>query len=103
MEKQFAFFLMGEGFDPQRDQVVWRTPGLVTRIYTVRDLEQACQLAATCAAQGVGAIELCGAFGQAGARRVRQAAGEQVAVGYVTHDPEQDPLFLAFWGEGTPG
>ena len=99
MEKQFAFFLMGPDYDPGRHRATFQTPGMTTHIYTVGNLAEACALAAQCAAQGVGAIELCGAFGPAGARAVRRAAGEGVAVGYVTHDPDQDPLFAAFWGD----
>ena len=57
-------------------------------------------LARRLAADGtVPRIELCGAFGPEGARAVRQAAGESVAVGYVVHDPSQDPVFEAFWGK----
>ncbi len=98
MKKQFAFFLMGKDYQTGRDQATFETPGMITHIYTVHSLPEACALAAQCAAQGVGAIELCSAFGQAGAREIRQAAGEGVAVGYVVHDPDQDPVFAAFWG-----
>ena len=99
MKKQFAFFLLGREYDTGRDRATFETPGMVTYIYTVHSLPEACALAAGCAAQGVGAIELCGAFGPEGARAVRQAAGESVAVGYVVHDPSQDPVFEAFWGK----
>ena len=99
MKKQFAFFLLGREYDTGRHRATFETPGMVTYIYTVHSLPEACALAAGCAAQGVGAIELCGAFGPEGARAVRQAAGESVAVGYVVHDPSQDPVFEAFWGK----
>ena len=43
-------------------------------------------------------IELCGAFGEEGARRVIDATGGTLAVGYVVHFPEQDGLFKAVFG-----
>ena len=47
------------------------------------------------AEEGIGCIELCGAFGPDGARQVIEATGGRIPVGYVTHFPEQDPLFRA--------
>ena len=43
-------------------------------------------------------IELCGAFGEEGARRVIEATGGKVPVGYVTHLPQQDALYAAVFG-----
>ena len=100
MKKQFAFFLMGREYDTGRDRATFETPGMITHIYTVHSLPEACALAAGCAAQGVGAIELCGAFGEAGARRVMQATGGRIPVGYVTHAAEMDPVFEAAFGSG---
>ena len=48
--------------------------------------------------QGVKAIELCGAFGEDGARKIIEATGHEVAVGFVTHFPEDDELFRKAWG-----
>lgn len=50
--------------------------------------------------EGIGCIELCGAFGEAGARRVMQATGGRIPVGYVTHAAEMDPVFEAAFGSG---
>ena len=43
-------------------------------------------------------IELCGAFGEAGARAVIVATRNQVPVGFVTHLPEQEELFRKTFG-----
>ena len=45
--------------------------------------------------QGVGCIELCGAFGPDGARRIIEATGNRIPVGYVTHLPEQEAVYRA--------
>ena len=47
------------------------------------------------------AIELCGAFGEEGARRIIEATGHSIAVGYVTHFPEDDELFLQTFGKSS--
>ena len=49
--------------------------------------------------EGVDCIELCGAFEEEGARRVIEATGNKVPVGYVVHLPSQDPLFQALFGK----
>ncbi|WP_368295957.1 DUF6506 family protein, partial [Enterocloster citroniae] len=41
----------------------------------------------------------CGAFEEEGARRVIEATGNKVPVGYVVHLPSQDPLFQALFGK----
>ena len=95
MKKQFAFILMGAHYDPQTHQAVFETDDQLTYIYTVPDLAAAEALAARLAEQGVGAIELCGAFGPQGARCVSQAVQNSIPVGYVTHLPEQDAVYRA--------
>ena len=53
----------------------------------------------TCAEDGVGAIEVCGAFGKEWADKIIAATGNKVAVGYVVHNPEQDELFRQFFAK----
>ena len=96
--KKFAFLLMGAHYDPTADRAVFETARGLTAIRTVRSLDEAAALAVSLADEGYGAIELCGAFGEAGARRLIEATGGRVAVGYVVHLPEQDALFDAFFG-----
>ena len=98
MKKQFAFILMGSAYDPACHQARFETEAKVTHIRTVRDMEEAGRLARQLADEGVGAIELCGAFGKEGAAKITQITGGKIAVGYVVHEPEQDPLFAAFFG-----
>ena len=59
------------------------------------DLPAACAAARALAEEGIGCIELCGAFGPQGARCVSQAVQNSIPVGYVTHLPEQDVVYRA--------
>ncbi len=96
MQVKFAFLIMGS-FDPGRDCA--SICAGEARMIGVPDIDAACEQAALLKAEGVGCIELCGAFGEQGARRVIEATGGSIPVGYVTHLPEQDALFRAAFGE----
>lgn len=92
---KFAYLIMG-GFSPKEDSAAF--PGGDVRMVGVSSLEEACDAAAGLAAWGVDCIELCGAFGEEGARAVIAATQGKVPVGYVVHLPEQDGLFQALFG-----
>ena len=47
----------------------------------------------------MGCIELCGAFGEEGARAVIEATKNRIPIGYVTHLPEQDNVYEAVFGK----
>ena len=63
---RFAFILMG-AFDAERDRAA--IGGGAAESAGVSNLEEACAAAKRLCASGVGCIELCGAFGLAGAGR----------------------------------
>lgn len=98
MKKKFAFLLMGPHYDPSQHQAVFETERQFTYIYTVKDFEQARQKVQELMHEGVGAIELCGAFGKEGAQELTQLTQNKIAIGYIVHDPSQDSLFDAFFG-----
>lgn len=97
MKKKFAFILMETHYDPRKHRAEFETEKQITYILTVNNMEDAVAQATACAQDGVGAIELCGAFGKEGAAKIIEATSNRVAVGYVVHNPEQDPLFDAFF------
>lgn len=97
MKKKFAFLLMGEHYDIQAHQSTYETEKQITYICTLKNQEEACAKAVQLKEEGVGAIELCGAFGEQGAQQMIELTGGTVAVGYVTHFKEQDHLFEAFF------
>lgn len=69
------------------------------QIIGVTSLEEAAAAAKSLQAEGVGCIELCGAFGEAGAKAIIEATGGNLPVGFVTHLPEQDGVYAAAFGE----
>lgn len=64
----------------------------------VRNIEEACGEAATLERDGIGCIELCGAFGEEGARRVMEATGTRIPVGFVVNLPEMDETYARAFG-----
>ncbi len=69
------------------------------QIIGVTSLEEAVAAANALQAEGVGCIELCGAFGEAGAKAILEATGGKLPIGYVTHLPEQNDVYAAAFGE----
>lgn len=96
--KKYAFVLMGN-YDPARHTAEFASENSLTRICTVRRPEEAERTVLALQAEGFGAVELCGAFGPGRAERLIQLTGGTMAIGYVTHDPAQDHLFRAFFGD----
>lgn len=99
MKKKFAFLLMGGHYDPEKHQACFETENQISYIFTVRNFEEACQRVSLLQKDGVGAIELCGAFGPEKAQQLIEQTGNQIAIGYMTHNAEQDPLFASFFSE----
>lgn len=93
---KFAFLIMGEAFSACTDTAEIHNG--TARMIGVANIEQACAQAKLLLDEGVDCIELCGAFEAAGAKRIIDATGNRIPVGYVTHLPEQDALFTALFG-----
>lgn len=87
---KFAFLIMGN-FDSKLDRAVIHDGK--ARIIGVADIEDAAQAAAELYKNGIDCIELCGAFGEEGARKIIAATNNEIPVGYVTHLPEQDEVY----------
>lgn len=93
--KKYAMMLMNEDFTSQDTQL--HVPGIEHHIFTVCSADQAIKLAKKLAKEGFGAIEVCGAFGEELAKRMHQATGEIVPVGYVKYPKEQEKSLQIFW------
>lgn len=87
---KFAFIIMGS-FDVEQDQAMIH--GGLARIIGVANLDEACNIAKKLVAEGVDCIELCGAFGIDGTKRIIAATQNRIPVGYVSHLPEQDEIY----------
>ena len=96
MKKKFASILMGGGYRAEH-HAVFETEGCDTYIYTVQDFEAAKKLIQRLCAEGFGAVELCGAFGEEKARELIALTEGKLAIGFSVHFPEQDELFDRFF------
>ncbi len=72
---KFAFLILGD-FRPEADRAAIH--GGAAQMRGVSTLEGACAAAQELLEQGVGCIELCGAFGPDGARRIIEATGNRI-------------------------
>lgn len=89
---KFAFIIMGN-FDKNQDKAVIHE-GLA-QIIGVSNLEEACAAAKELQDNGIDCIELCGAFGENGAKKVIDATQNKIPIGFITHLPEQDAVYEA--------
>ena len=64
----------------------------------VRDVDEGCSEAVRLVKDGIGCIELCGAFGVDGCRRVIETTVGTIPVGYITRPPEMDAAYARAFG-----
>ena len=99
MKKKFAFLLMGAHYDPEIHQAAFETARQITYIYSVKNFDEAIHKVGELEAEGVSAIELCGAFGPEKANQLAGLTGNKIAIGYVTHDPVMGDAIAGFFSE----
>lgn len=87
---RFAFLIMGN-FDSAIDKT--EICGGAAEMIGVKSIEDAMEVARNLKNEGIGCIELCGAFGEEGARKIIEATGNELPVCYCTHLKEQDEIF----------
>ena len=68
-------------------------------ILTVKNPEEAIELAKRLKEEGFGAIEVCGAFGAELAKKMYEATDKTVPVGYVFTPEDELPQAVKFWSE----
>lgn len=95
---RFAFIFINEGLGSIERTSVRNGDSLFVG---VRNVDEACTEAEAMERDGVGCIELCGSFGEEGARRVMEATGRRIPVGYITHLPEMDGAYAKAFGGQT--
>lgn len=91
--------VMGAHYTPEKHHAEFETEKQITYIVSVKDPDEAYAKVMELKDMGVGAIELCGAFGPDMTRKIIEMTGGDIAVGYVTHFSEQDDVFAAFFGK----
>ena len=95
--KKFAVIEMGPHYIPETHRAQFDLPAMTMYLRTVRNFEEAMACVDELAADGVGCIELCGAFGPEKARTLIERTDGKIAIGYSTNFPEQDDMFQQFF------
>ena len=94
---KFAFLIMGD-FDPETDHVSMHTGE--AQMIGVSSVEEAKKVAERLLNEGIDCIELCGAFGETGAKEIVNATENKIPVGYAVHLPEQDEIYARVFPNG---
>ena len=95
--KTFAYILMDTHTNPAIHKTEFNTKFVNISICTVRNFEEAKEKIVNLWQEGYGAIELCGAFGRSRAQELISLTNNEIAIGYVTNEPEQNELVAKFW------
>lgn len=93
---KFAFLIMGD-FSCEIDHAEIHQG--TAQIIGVANMEEAVNMARQLQKAGIDCIELCGAFGEEGARKIIEATENKLPVGYVTHLYEQEEIYRAVFSK----
>lgn len=88
----FAYLVMGP-FDSRTDRAAIHDS--MIQVIGVADVQDAIAVAKELQEQGISCIELCGAFGPENAKKIIDATGNTIPIGFATHLPEQEALYQA--------
>lgn len=88
----FAYLVMGP-FDSRTDRAAIHD-GMI-QVIGVADVQDAIAVAKELQEEGISCIELCGAFGPENAKKIIDATGNTIPIGFATHLPEQEALYQA--------
>ena len=88
----FAYLVMGP-FDSRTDRAAIHD-GMV-QVIGVADVQDAIAVAKELQEQGISCIELCGAFGPENAKKIIDATGNTIPIGFASHLTEQEALYQA--------
>jgi hypothetical protein len=84
----YLFIFVTPGCDPAVHRSVMQTPLGPATTVGAGSVDQACEVAAAAVASGeADFIEVCGAFGEDGCRKVMAAVDGKVPVGYIAYFP----------------
>ena len=87
--KTWAFIYIFEGCNPKKDRAVIQSSKIKTFIVGTDSIDSGCEVAKELVKEGCRLIELCGGFGVDGTKKVIDAVGGSIPVGYVDFFPEE--------------
>ena len=88
---KFAYLIMGGDFYDESDKAEIHDG--IDQMIGVASIEDVMRVALQ--SEGVDCIELCGAFGESGARKIIEATENKLPVDHVMHLKEQDDVYKA--------
>lgn len=93
----WAFIFIANGCDPSKHAAIIDSPGLKTIVAGVDSVDAGCKVAKKIVEEGCQLIELCGGFGADGAKKVIEATGGSVPVGFIGYFPgDEEKVKLLF-------
>ena len=95
--KKSAYILMDASNEPEIHKAELNTNFVKISIFTVRNFEEAKEKVIALWCDDYGAIELCGAFGRDLALELIRLTKNEIPIGYVTNESEQQELVANFW------
>lgn len=81
-----AFIFLAPDASPDKNKSVIFTPTMELHIVGAKNYDDACEVVKELVNQGIGAIELCGGFGNVGVGKISDAVEHKVPVGVVRFD-----------------
>ena len=95
--KKWAFIRMNENCDPEKEKALFKTDNEEWYIYGIRNEDEAIELAKLLHKQGIGIIEVCGAFGEELSRKMYEATNREVPVCYIRVPEDQIEQVNNYW------
>ena len=86
MKRTLVFMFLNDFADYKTTKGEVETDNVTIITIGVKNYEEACMAAKELAAEGVKAIELCGAFGNIGVAKVTEAVEAKIPVGVIRFD-----------------
>ena len=86
MALKAAFIFLAPEADPEKHRSVISTPAIELHVVGAKNYDEACKVAKDLVNDGIGAIELCGGFGNIGAAKITEVIERKVPVGVVKFD-----------------
>ncbi|MGE4546845.1 MAG: DUF6506 family protein [Desulfurella sp.] len=86
MALKAAFIFLAPGADPSKDKNIIKTQEVELHVVGCKNYKEACEVARQLLTDNIGAIELCGGFGNIGTAEVAKAVENKIPVGVVRFD-----------------
>lgn len=84
---EWAFIFKASGLNPDEHKSIIHSPDLKSVLVGVDSVQTGCEVAKELVDNGCKLVELCGGFGEAGAKEVVKAVSDRVPVAYCIYFP----------------